>query len=127
MGSNSRYEARIDKSSLSRLSPKSINVTATTLDSYVEDIGITPDFIKIDAESSEYEILQSMTKVLEGSRPLVSVEVGDMDIDGVPSSGELIEHLKTKGYQPYEFVEEIFSAHQVKDRYTYDNILFIPE
>ena len=127
MGSNSRYEARIDKTALSKLTPKSMKVPTSTIDSYVERLGIIPSFVKIDAESSEFEILRGMTNVLEGARPVVSVEVGDMDIDGVPGSRELIEFLKTKDYRAYEFKDRGISVHQVKDRYTYDNILFVPD
>jgi FkbM family methyltransferase len=127
MGSNSRYAARIDKASVSRLTPKAMVVAASSLDDYVEGLGITPNFVKIDAESSEYEILEGMSQVLESARPIVSVEVGDMDIEGVPTSRELITHLESKGYRATEFSQRQFAAHQIKDRYTYDNILFIPE
>ena len=127
MGSNSRYQPRIDNLSLYKLKPKTIQVAARTLDGYVEEHSINPNFIKIDAESSEYEILKGMTNILKYARPIISIEVGDMDIPGVPSSGELINFLVSKSYQPYEFLEGRFSVHQPKDRYTYDNILFIPE
>jgi FkbM family methyltransferase len=127
MGSNSKYVARLDKESLSRLTPSKISVTSLTLDDYVERLGVTPDFVKIDAESSEFEILQGMSDVLERNRPIVSVEVGDMDIECVPSSAELIDYLTTKGYKPYEFVAGVFAAHKIKPRYTYDNIFFLPE
>ena len=127
MGSNSRYQARMHKASLAKLKTKTVDVAASTLDDYVDGLGITPHFVKIDAESSEYEILKGMSKILAKARPIVSVEVGDMDIDGVPSSRELIDYLTTQGYRPYEFVLGAFAVHKVKDHYTYDNILFIPE
>lgn len=127
MGSNSKYVARLDKKSLSRLTPSKISVASLTLDDYVEHCGVHPDFIKIDAESSEFEILQGMPNVLERNKPIISVEVGDMEIEGVPSSAELIDYLMTKGYKPYEFVAGAFAVHQIKPRYTYDNILFLPE
>ena len=127
MGSNSRYQARMDNAILSRLTPERFDVCATTLDDYVETRGITPNFVKIDAESSEFEILQGMAKTLARTRPIVSVEVGDMDIEGVPTSRDLINHLIDNSYRAYEFAHGEFADHHIKDRYTYDNILFIPE
>lgn len=127
MGSNSRYEARMDKTVLSRSASKSISVHSSTIDNYVDRHGIEPNFVKIDAESSEFEILKGMTHVLENARPIVALEVGDMDIAGVPASRDLIAFLNTKGYQAYEFADTGLSIHQIKHRYTYDNILFIPD
>ena len=59
---------------------------------------VTPDFVKIDAESAEYEIFQRMDETLDRCRPMISIEVGDMDIEGVLPSRDLVVYLIKKGY-----------------------------
>ena len=50
-----------------------------------------------------------------------------MDIEGVPPSKELIEFMTERSYQAYEFGDNGFVQHEVRDRYEYGNILFLPE
>ena len=50
-----------------------------------------------------------------------------MDIEGVPLSKELIELMTERGYQAYEFGDNGFVPHEVRDRYEYGNILFLPK
>lgn len=59
--------------------------------------------------------------------PAISVEVGDMDIDGVPSSRDIVLYLINKGYQPYEHIDGSIVRHQPKDRYEYGDLLFLWE
>ncbi len=127
MGSNSRFTARADAGKLKRIQPVKYEVPATTIDEYVETNGLAPHFVKIDAESSEHEILRGMQNTLSRHRPAVSVEVGDMDIEGVPPSRELIEFLSERGYQAHEFGSHGIVKHQVRDRYEYENVLFLPD
>ena len=58
---------------------------------------------------------------------MISVEVGDMDIEGVIPCGELVMYLVNQGYRAYEFSGGAIVDHQPKDRYEHDNILFLPE
>ena len=55
--------------------------------------GIRQDFIKIDAESSEYDILLGMEKTVNQFQPMISIEVGDMRVKGVPAGKNLIAFL----------------------------------
>ena len=124
---NSIYNARLPKSILPKLKVKKYEIESVTIDDYVENNGIIPDFIKIDAESSEYEILIGMEKTINNSQPVISIEVGDMGVKDVPASKDLINFLLNKGYQPYEFKEGNILKHALKNKqYQYDNILFLP-
>ena len=58
---------------------------------------------------------------------MISIEVGDMDIEGVLPSGDLVLYLVNKRYHAYEFSGGGIVGHQPKSRYEYDNILFLPE
>ena len=60
-------------------------------------------------------------------RPLICVEVGDMDIDGVPLSKDIVGLLVDKGYQAYEYSGGNIVKHRPKERYEHGDILFLPE
>lgn len=124
---NSFVDARLDQNTLKRINPKKLEVDAISLDEYIYNKKIIPDFIKIDAESAEYEILEGMSHTINNIRPIISIEVGDMDIEGVKSSRDCIQYLIESGYQPYEYKEGCIIRHKLKERYSYDNILFLPE
>jgi FkbM family methyltransferase len=119
---NSIYEARwIDKSSKS-----TYKVEALSIDSYIHKTGIVPNFIKIDAESAEYEILMGMEKTLAEFKPIVTLEVGDMGIGEAISSKNLIAYMLERGYQALEFKNGRIENHILSDNYDYSNIFFIP-
>jgi FkbM family methyltransferase len=125
---NSIYGARLPEKTISRLKAKKYQIEAISIDEYVESTGIKPHFIKIDAESSDYQVLLGMEKTIEKLYPIITVEVGDCKREGVPSSKELITFLEKKGYQPYEYNKGDIKKHIVKDGpYIYDNILFLPK
>ena len=125
-GCNSLYRARLNDRAFRHLRPKTYEVQSTTLDEYVFAKGISPDLIKIDAESAEYEILRGMQKTLEQFQPVISVEVGDMEVGGIPPSRDLISYLHERGYQAYDFVEGGILKHRPTDRYQHGNVLFLP-
>jgi len=123
---NSVYNARLPQNVISKLKPLPYEVSAISVDEYVINNNIKPNFIKIDAESSEYEIILGMEKTIDKFRPIISIEVGDMK--GVPPSKDLVNFLVSCGnYQPYEFKEGKILQHALKnEQYQYDNILFLP-
>lgn len=87
---------------------------------------LTPDFVKIDTESSEFDILKGMEQTLQQFRPMISIEVGEMDIEGVIPCKDLVMYLVNKGYDAFEFNGGRIVKHQLRERYEYDNILFLP-
>ena len=99
-------------------------VETITFDSYVQENGLAPDFVKIDAEGSEQMIIQGMEQTIREFSPLISMEVGDKDIEGVLSSRELVLLLKGKGYRVYEEFNSSIVEHQLKDRYSTGNLFF---
>jgi hypothetical protein len=109
--------------------PQKITVEAIRLDDYVKNQGIKKvDFVKIDAENAEFEILQGMTRIITLMRPLISIEVCDVSIPaGIKSSRHIITWLCQKGYEAYEYNSRDIVKHNLRERYEYDNILFIPK
>lgn len=122
---NSIYNARIPQNIRKKLKVEKYKVETISIDEYVENNGVVPDFIKIDAESAEHEILVGMKKTINRFHPIITIEVGDMDVEGVPTSKKLINFLIQRGYKPYEFKDGKILHHNLKKRYQYDNILFL--
>jgi FkbM family methyltransferase len=121
---NSIYSARVKPEYADSIRSKQIQVETLTLDQYVNDNKLAPDFVKIDAESAEYEILKGMQITIAQYHPMISVEVGD-GVDGVMKSKDLILFIQGLGYKAYELRNGELAEHVVKDKYEYDNILFM--
>ena len=51
--------------------------------------------------------------------------MGDFDLPGVARSVELVEWLSRRGYVAYECSRGDIVRHQVRDTYTYGNLLFV--
>ncbi|MFX0140232.1 MAG: FkbM family methyltransferase [Candidatus Hodarchaeota archaeon] len=125
---NSIYKARLPQDILSKLNPKQYEVESISIDEYVDHKCVKPNFIKIDAESSEYEILQGMEKTINKFHPMISIEVGDVEVKEVPTSMELINFLINKNYKPFKFKDGKISYYAVKnEQYQSDNMLFLPD
>ncbi len=125
---NSIYNSRLLQDIHQKSEIKKYEVECISIDDYVERNGVIPNFIKIDAESSEYEILLGMEKTIAKFHPMISIEVGDMDVKDVPTSKDLINFFVNKSYQPYEFKDGKILQHALKkNQYPYDNILFLPK
>lgn len=56
-------------------------VQVTTIDSYTAELRVSPDFIKIDVEGFEWEVLCGAARVLEEHRPTIMVEVQTHQIE----------------------------------------------
>jgi FkbM family methyltransferase len=52
-----------------------MRVSVTTIDTFVEEGSIIPDFIKIDVEGAEHLVVSGASKVLREIRPIVMIEV----------------------------------------------------
>ena len=96
----------------------------TTLDAYVRSTGIVPGFIKIDAEGAELEVLRGATQTIASSRPLITIEVGDV-VGG--ESRPAIDFAIECGYEPFEMTPDGTRPHEVRDTYSYGNILLLPD
>jgi len=123
---NSFTRGRLSETVLAKIKPEEVEVEAVSLDSYFSDREFHPNFVKIDAESAEYEILIGMQRIIELYRPIISIEVGDMNIPGIKSSRECVMFLIERGYKPFEYCNNRITEHQLRDSYNYGNILFIP-
>ncbi len=102
-------------------------VQATSVDEYVRITGATPNFLKLDAEGAELNILAGMAETIRRARPILTVEVGD-DLERNSSrSRELLEAVISHGYRPFEARNGVIEPHQLLPKYRYENILLLPK
>jgi len=102
------------------------SVRTTSIDAYVARTGLVPSFMKIDVESAEMDVLRGADETLRKGNTIVSLEVGDYDISGIASSRALVEYLNGLGFRAYEMREGKPESHRPKERYDYQNIVFVP-
>jgi FkbM family methyltransferase len=125
---NSFFQPRLRESERRRVSATVHKVEATTVDDYLATRGISPRFIKIDAENAELDVLRGAEKTLAAGRAVVTIEVGDDASAGTGRrSRDVIDHLTARGYEPRELRDGQLVRHEVRDSYEYDNLLFVPK
>lgn len=100
-----------------------LTVPATDLDSYIEENGLIPSLIKIDAESAEMQVLQGLERTMARHGPILSIEVGDKDIAGVPSSAAILGHALARGYAAFDVTAGGLHPHVPRQQYRTGNIL----
>ncbi|MBH0780854.1 FkbM family methyltransferase [Nocardia bovistercoris] len=123
---NSAFQARLPEAVRVRLPSNELRVEAVCLDDYVRESGIRADFVKIDAESAEAHVLSGMREMLARQRPVLSLEVGDLEVAGAPHSRELVETVIAAGYRVWELRDGEPVPHQPREVYDYQNLIFTP-
>jgi hypothetical protein len=102
------------------------SVPAISIDQYVRETGVTPSFIKLDAEGAELKIIAGMSETLQRARPLLTVEVGDGPQDDTSKSRLLLDTMLANGYRAWEARGRDIVPHQLQSKYRYNNILLRP-
>lgn len=102
------------------------NIEAVKLDDLVEQTGKAPDFMKIDTESAEQQVIEGARDVLNTCRPIISMELGEMGVSGAMLSTELIALLCGFEYTPLEVKGPDIVRHQVLEKYEFVNLIFVP-
>jgi FkbM family methyltransferase len=125
---NSFTKAKLTQETLDKIKPEKLIVGTVTIDDYCRMKKLRPHFIKIDAESAEYQILQGMKQTLKKYKPIVTLEVGDNNKKEKEGSKECILFLKKFGYVPFNNINGKMVEHELKPNYyqIFDNIIFSP-
>ncbi len=123
---NSIYEAKLPEKTKKHIKSNRYIIDAVSIDEYVKNTNIKPDFIKIDAESAEMDIIMGAQNTIEKFHPIISVEVGDMYTKNTIKSKDIIKFLMQYNYSPYEYRDGKIIQHKLEGgQYAYDNILFL--
>jgi hypothetical protein len=98
-----------------------------TLDSYIAENDLVPSLIKIDAESSELEILKGASDVIDRIKPVMTIEVGDVGDSSVVTSHSIVEFMLGREYEVFQYIHGEFVRHEFRDHYGYDDLIFFPK
>jgi FkbM family methyltransferase len=100
-------------------------VPGVALDDHLLGRGIRPDFVKLDAEGAELDILRGMRRILEHAAPVLALEVGDYDGMSSPATAASLDHLERFGYRALEWSGGGLRPHVRRARYGYGNLFFV--
>lgn len=125
---NSYTHARMSKEILAKAKPKKVSVKAVNLDDYFRELKARPGFVKIDAESAEYEILLGMRQILLKDRPTIAMEIGDRE-EEIGKTQKCLRLLEKLDYKALEWSGGKVQPFQPRNSYLhlYDNLLFLPK
>lgn len=94
----------------------------TTIDAYVKEHKIIPDFIKIDVEGMEMDVLEGMMETIKQYKPGIMVEAHDYSAHGM--TNRIIKMLGEPTYNDMypDGAGEIYISHLFYAKGTYDVI-----
>lgn len=118
-------DARVPPAERRRLRADAYVVPGVALDDHLLRRGVRPDFVKLDAEGAELEILRGMRRILEDVAPVLAMEVGDYDGMASPSTAASLDHLDRLGYRAMEWRTGRLRPHVRRSRYGYGNLFFV--
>ena len=116
--------ARVPAAESSRLAAEQYEVEALSLDDYFAPLGLIPDVVKVDAESSELQVLKGMRRILTEGSPLVTVEVGDYEGTAQELSRRCVDFMESLGYRCLEYEDGRLVPHTPRRTYAYGNLFF---
>lgn len=84
-----------------------IKKTALALDDYARFTGKQPDFIKIDVEGAEAQVLNGMQSILANFHPLVAVEIHSWKGFNLPENAKkIVAIFQSFGYSVREMISD---------------------
>lgn len=117
--------ARVPPAERERLQATTYEVDGVALDDHLLARGIRPDFVKIDAEGAELDILRGMRRILTEVGPTVAMEVGDYEGMTSPATAASLDCLEGFGYRALEWRAGALHPHRRCTRYGYGNLFFV--
>jgi len=103
-----------------------LTVPAVSIDSFVDSSKILPTVVKLDVESSEYEVIAGMRNTLATHKPIIAIEIGDFEGSNTVSSYELTSLLLDSNYNLYSINNCRLSPFAHEERtYDYANLIAV--
>lgn len=102
------YPDHLDAASLAYGGPGSRKVTVERLDDLLSDGRTTPaDFIKIDVQGFEFEVLKGAQKMIDQTQVMIIETYFFRFAPGMSLFHEMIEHMHSQGFRVYEVFDLI--------------------
>lgn len=110
---------------------RELDVEAVSLDDYVAGTSVRPDFVKIDVESAEMQVLDGMKQLISENPPVISVEVGDMAhliAQGVERTFDIMAAMSSAGYELFwpSLAGLKACTPDAQATYAYSNVIGLP-
>ena len=102
------------------------DIEAVRLDDIMTQTKKKPDFVKIDTESAEQNVIEGANTILKECRPIVSMELGEMGVNSAMKSADLVQLLCGFSYTPLEVKGADLVRHTPLQSYKFSNLLFVP-
>lgn len=119
-------DRRDDSTLLSRLPARTRAVGVTTLDLVVASQGLERvDFVKVDVEGGEMEVLRGAVATIDQHRPVLLLEVFEPFLQPETSAPELFAWLTVRGYRAHVFSDDGLEPVETTVPGEY-NYLFVP-
>ena len=103
------------------------------MDDYAQRTGLAPNFVKIDSELAEHEIVRGMEQIIAAHHPIISLEVGDVNTANEPirrsdgaDSASLVADILQCGYRAFEFNGSEIVPDVMHRDYAPGNLFFLP-
>jgi len=78
--------------------PKEVTVNGNPMDDLMKELGVTPDFIKIDVEGAEYDVILGLQQIIQQNSPTIALEYL-VDKRNNQAHKKAVDLLETYGYQ----------------------------
>lgn len=102
-GGENFYQAHIVDNANKHTSLRQFEVNLKTLDFLLLDSTKKVNFVKIDAEGYEYQVVKGSKLIISKSKPACLIEVSGDPEDEISNAFALFNFLREEGYQPYWF------------------------
>ncbi len=106
-----------------------LSVQTKTLDSFVEERGVCPDFIKCDVEGAELSVLRGSKEVLENYHPIIFIEILRKWCRTFGhEANDVVDYLKSLDYVPHILKkDQLVSIEGIDDEMEDTNFVFLSE
>lgn len=111
------FKTSREKSAETNINVKIQKVPVVTLDSFYEKETKFPDFVKIDVEGFEWNVIEGFKKTIEKAKPLLMIEIQS-------DANEIISYFKSIGYKIYNDKMEEIKSFEDYEKKNSPNIFF---
>ncbi|MDX1942090.1 MAG: FkbM family methyltransferase [Saprospiraceae bacterium] len=108
-----------------------VEVPAICLDDFLIEKSVAPDFIKIDVEGAEYQVIKGIAQFLQNDAPIIAMEFLAMK-RGNEAHQQALDMLRSLGYRSF-YIDSTGNLQDCKDVEAYlvaqgldsDNLVFV--